>query len=161
MLKEQRLQPKKTLIKFLDLNFGDGTGFRNVEGIPIPEPDKKQSPRACLQEDKSAVKANHARSPIKKDNTDMGKFPLGGEPESYLPARFFSARSALAPSSSIESNLEPSCGCDGSGCSYVREYYSTTVCAGNNCEVIHLADIVNCLDSRGELPGSRYRVPAL
>ena len=35
MLKEKRPQPKKILINFLELNFGDGTGFRNREGIPL------------------------------------------------------------------------------------------------------------------------------
>ena len=149
VLKEKRLQPRKLRVEFEGLNFGDGTGYRNLEGIPLPRPDKKQSSRACLQNNKSAVQANHARSPTRRRDTDTEKFPLGGELTSYLPARFLLAGPGFAPSSSIESNLEPGCGCNGSGCSYVREYNSTTTCAGNNCEIIHMADGVDCLDSRG------------
>jgi len=41
--------PKKIVIKFEELNFGDGTGFRWGDGVPWSQSGKKTSLGACLQ----------------------------------------------------------------------------------------------------------------
>jgi hypothetical protein len=38
-----KTEPKKLLLQFYILNFGDGTGFQTKVGIPFPNPSKKQS----------------------------------------------------------------------------------------------------------------------
>lgn len=52
-------QPKKLILKFQMLGFGDGTGFESTGGIPFPEPPKEKSGLGrCEQEqNKSGRKA--------------------------------------------------------------------------------------------------------
>lgn len=81
--KEGWPQPKKIVIKFEQLNFGDGTAFRWGEGVAWSH-DKKASVDRCLQSsDKSKAKANHARPAKKKDATGAIQFLLGGEPAKF------------------------------------------------------------------------------
>jgi hypothetical protein len=88
IVKEKRAQPKKVRVRFQELNFGDGTGFRTVEGVPLPEPAKNQSPEGSLRAPQKSNQANHAPPPTKK-GVDTEREQLGGLPASFLPARFF------------------------------------------------------------------------
>ncbi|HKP36603.1 MAG TPA: hypothetical protein VJT71_07065 [Pyrinomonadaceae bacterium] len=42
-------KPKRLILQFQEINFGDGPGFRTTDGIPWPPPDRKSESAACLQ----------------------------------------------------------------------------------------------------------------
>lgn len=60
--REQRPEPKKVLLRFEQLNFGDGTGFWSPEGAPWPFPRQPRQPAHILNRlrKESEVKSNHA-----------------------------------------------------------------------------------------------------
>jgi hypothetical protein len=138
-------QPKKLLIKFVELSFGDGTGFRWGEGASWP-PRKKASRSGCRPGLGSrSAKAHHLQP---QDGDSRTRYSLESTPASFLPARFWSlATSANSLSSKPEPEPKPDC-CP-SGCQWVREYNSPTACYGTiGCDEIHRVDVEPCSQPR-------------
>lgn len=111
-------QPKKLILRFQVLSFGDGTGFMGTHGGPIPEPPKaKASLGGCEQEqNKSDPQA------IVGWRRALGRWPskLSAKilPASFLLANFLD--SELPKSASIKLNPQPQDCCSGYGCGRVK-----------------------------------------
>ena len=139
-------QPKKLLIKFVELGFGDGTGFRWGEGASWPPPKKAKlngcQPKAVTR----CAKAHHLQRPEPTSNGTT--LNLENTTARFLPARFWSlSRSANSLSSKAEPKPEPDC-CP-SGCQWVREYNTSTACyATIGCDDIHRVDVEPCSQPR-------------
>ena len=141
-------EPKRFMLRFQELSFGDGTGFRRTDGVPWPEPDDRPALRCAPGLATTLTKANHAQVANKKVNSGIQKIWLGGEPAISLPARFFSPEvsgpSFLSP---VEPTAEASSCCPGVRCQRVKEYESEDVCF--DCGSAHQADPVSCTEVGG------------
>jgi len=135
-------RPKQFVLKFQEISFGDGTGFRTTGGVPWPEPPRKPGPGACLQ-------GPGPYPSTEKANNLAWKFRLGGEPASFLPAKFSYAANPLFLGT-LKSSLDPSDSCcTGDSCYWVYEYEDENACYGYPCDAVPRADYVFCADSRG------------
>jgi hypothetical protein len=111
-------QPKKLILRFQVLSFGDGTGFESTVGLPIPEPPKAKSGLSrCEQEqNKSDPKT------IVRWRRSSGRW-LSTLSADILPASFLLANfldSEMPKSASIKLNPQPQDCCPGYGCGRVK-----------------------------------------
>ncbi len=85
----RRSNPKKFVLRFQLLNFGDGTGFMGPTGVPLPRNTGHNPPRSCregdIQSERTAI-----------DSSLIGRFPEIASlnpvlhlPANFLPANFF------------------------------------------------------------------------
>jgi hypothetical protein len=113
-------QPKKIILHFRVLNFGDGTGFWTTSGIPIPEPPKEKSSMGRCEEEqnKSDPKAVEGR------RRALGGWPktfsIDTLPASFLPANFLSIE--LSNSFSFKADPQSQLCCSGTGCFRSKSY---------------------------------------
>jgi hypothetical protein len=56
-------EPKKVVVEFEQLSFGDGTGFRQIEGTPWPPPKRSQSNSIRGRSD-LPIRTHHSRSKL-------------------------------------------------------------------------------------------------
>jgi len=111
-------QPKKLILNFVVLSFGDGTGFWRSDGHFVPEPKDKSGLGRCEQEqNKSDPKAVVGR------RRSLDSWPATSStdilPASSLLANFLSSH---APSNPVSYNLNPQFCCSGNNCGYVKPY---------------------------------------
>lgn len=123
--RENKPNPKKLILTFQALSFGDGTGFLGGAGIAIPNaPDAKSSLKRCEPElnltDPGGMKVEQVswRSWPTMFSTD-------NSPAIFLLANFLSTDSSQPTSRKL--NPRPDTCCSGSGCfrskPYVRDCY--------------------------------------
>ena len=135
-------QPKKLILRFQVLSFGDGTGFVGTDGSPIPEPPKSKSGLGrCEQgQNKSDPKA------VVGWRRASGRWPskLSTDilPASYLLANFLD--SELPKSASIKLNPQPQDCCPGYGCGRVKVSFPYR-CYG--CAPVRTVTSAPCSDS--------------
>jgi hypothetical protein len=142
--KQNKPQPKKVILYFGTLSFGDGTGFWTTDGIPFPnEPKERSSLGRCRPEpyksDPKALELQHA--------------PLDGRPKtlttdilpaSFLPVNFLSVE--LSKPISLKPNPQPQECCPGNGCARIKRRFETSCL---DCEPIGRYDTVSCGDPSG------------
>lgn len=123
--KEKWAQPKKVVIAFEELTFGDGTGFFGGNGAPWPFPRQKQSKGVINSSTLNAnVKSHHG---ILKKPKNLGIILIGGESADLRSTNFCYEGSALAfANAPNEDSLEPA-NCCPNNCQYV------TVLTANYC----------------------------
>lgn len=144
MRKRGKLQPKKAILYFGALSFGDGTGFWATDGIPFPQTSKeKSSIDRCEQEPiingSKAVELQHAPPGTWSKTGSIANLPAGSLPVIFLPFK------SSAPVSSKSSRSTQTC-CPGSLCARIRRR-SDTSCLG--CDPIDKYDNTSCGDPLG------------
>ncbi len=127
-------QPKKILLEFNRLNFGDGTGFWGNTGGPWPESSgKKPGLGACLQEPKKSEIRTHHALPSKA--TGAWRLSVDALPTSFPSAKFLAPESSSPlVSVSTRSVLQPASCCSGENCTY---RYEADVDLCENCGFVH------------------------
>ena len=93
-----RPNPKKIVLRFNYLNFGDGTGFLGETGKPLPERKERGANVTCPEGDANAVGASSAAHPPRSYFPDIASLatylpPLAG----LVPAFLFSKPASPAP----------------------------------------------------------------
>lgn len=137
-------RPKQLVLRFQEINFGDGTGFSTTGGVPWPAPKKSSAAGACLESGGVATRTDRSWSKPQ----DAANSKLGGEPASILPGSFrYSANLAFLRSLEVSTSAGDPC-CSGN-CYNIYEYDSSTACYGFSCGSIRRADFVPCSDTRG------------
>jgi hypothetical protein len=142
--REKASQPKKILMLFEELNFGDGTGFFGDNGAPWPFPKPARPLAEVLippRNNKTDFKSHHATtSPI--GATAWSSLP-GGASASLWPASFpLTKWMNLLTTSSYQPGFVPPDNCCPTGCRLVSPmdeqfcYY---------CPVVRRASAVQCI----------------
>lgn len=113
-------QPKKLILNFQILSFGDGTGFVSSGGIPIPQtPEGNPGMGACVDEpDKRTPDQAIGQPPRRYDL--LSTPPVYISPARSLLANFLSTGGAK-PSSSPP-NVQSQLCCSGNGCTRAIQY---------------------------------------
>jgi hypothetical protein len=112
----EQANPKKLVLIFKSLRFGDGTGFWTTGGVPVP--NKKVSRNTCDKERKeSAATGNYLRSTRPPDTFPTSS--LSFLPVSSLPANFL-GDFKLTSSTAGVANAPDLC-CPGTSCSFLEE----------------------------------------
>jgi hypothetical protein len=120
-------QPKKVKLVFILLNFGDGTGFNTVDGMPI-NMHQRQARGACVGDERkgesmsSALNDPQTRSPDLLFQTSTLFLPA-----SFLPVKFFLDKTPK-PTSHASLAGPDVCGCGAGPCSHLRDVKVT--CCG-------------------------------
>ena len=123
--KSGQANPKRVVLIFNVLSFGDGTGFATTGGVPIPA--RKVSQNSCEKERKGrAVQATGAylRSIRPPDTFRQSSFSF--LPASFLPANF--EETFKLTDSTAGGTTTPDVCCPGTSCSHLKE-----VPNGYNC----------------------------
>jgi hypothetical protein len=129
--------PKKLIVEHQEMSFGDGTGFRWVEGAPWPPVNKKISfNEGQPKTSRRTTTAHHA--PAKKTSSIPDTKTETGPPNFVS----FAPLNELKGFATVTSRVAPDC-CP-SGCQWVREYNSQTACYGIGCDSIHRVDVLPC-----------------
>lgn len=81
-----RTEPKKLGLEFYILNFGDGTGFRRVDGKPI-DIHKKQSFNSSCGQQKAQI-ATVSNAPPNRTSNSFIHLSFSFLPASFLPVNF-------------------------------------------------------------------------
>lgn len=133
--------PKKIELIFVNLSFGDGTGFRGTTGISYPH---KNQTKVDLND--SFTKSNGASMVIKdvrRGFPDLVLRPVFDlRPAAWLPVRFSRSGYTGEPQSGL-------C-CPGTPCSYLKN--TTYYCS---CKEAHSIDTASCSDADGECATSQ------
>jgi hypothetical protein len=123
--RENRPDPKKLILHFQILSFGDGTGFFRTDGIAVPHaPNERSSLDRCEPEpnliDSGGMKVQQVswRNQPSRDSPDE-------LPAKFLLANFLSIESKPT---SPNFNLQPQDCCSGNGCFRSRAYVSSCLC---------------------------------
>jgi hypothetical protein len=134
-------QPKKLLLQFVMLTFGDGTGFLGPSGQFLPEPSKdKSSLGRCEQEQRSS------RHKAATGQVTSGSWPAIISTD-ILPAKSLLAiffYSETTQPDSFKPNPQPQDCCPGNDCS--RNKF-TTVYGCYGCEDISTVSAAACSDT--------------
>jgi hypothetical protein len=137
-----KAEPKKVLIRFGQLNFGDGTGFSATDGEPI-DIHPKQSFNRFYGEDADKVVAA-ARNGSPRRPPDSSSQPSNF----FLPANFLPVKLSMASvgdsTSTAASFTVDVCGCQGSSC--YRLKYDMAACCG---DAVLIAASAGCSDPAG------------
>jgi hypothetical protein len=115
--------PKKVQFIFQDLNFGDGTGFTIMDGVPV-DIHKKRADGACVNDKKGGISTSAA-------STLSGRLFIPAlQRQTFLPASFLPVNLSLADSSKLiaTSLLSSDICCPGSSCDYIKNVKHT--CCG-------------------------------
>jgi hypothetical protein len=137
-------QPKKLIMHFRILSFGDGTGFWGNDGVVVPQsPQAKSTLGRCEQEkNKRDLKA------LEWKQTTLERVPATFEvdtlPVSFLPANFLS--SELSRHFGVESDPQSQQCCSGNGCFRSKPYVEYSC---YNCPPISKLMAVSCSDPTG------------
>jgi hypothetical protein len=121
----RQADPKKIVLVFNSLRFGDGTGFTTTGGVPFPS--KKVSRNTCGKERKESAAAatgDYLRSTRPPDTFPTSSFSF--LPVSSLPANFLGTFKLTGSTAGV-TNAPDLC-CPGTSCSYLEQIYN-----GANC----------------------------
>ena len=123
---EGRKQPRKVVLNFQILSFGDGTGYAGTDGQALPQPKKAPGVSECLD----PTRAGRPR--------DVGWLPKSTDinNDTYLPATFL-------PVNFLSASLKPTLSdcCEDSDCEYI-EFVTANVCL--NCPPQNRISNVSC-----------------
>ncbi|MGI9108364.1 MAG: hypothetical protein ACR2G4_19220 [Pyrinomonadaceae bacterium] len=117
--------PKKVVLIFNSLRFGDGTGFWTTGGVPVP--NKKVSQNSCEKgRRENAAEATAVYRQLIRPPDTFRQSSFSFLPVSYLPASFFGTLKLT--DSTVAGTTSPDVCCPGTSCSHLRE-----VPNGYNC----------------------------
>jgi hypothetical protein len=111
--REGRPDPKKLILKFQILSFGDGTGFVGNNGMAVPRTDVMSGPDRC-KPDPSLSHPSDTPSQRASKRRWPGTFPPDDLPAELLLANFLSAE--FAHPVSLKLNPQSQDCCSGNGC---------------------------------------------
>jgi hypothetical protein len=140
--RENRPDPKKLILHFQILSFGDGTGFVGNDGKPIPHaPNNRSSLDRCGPEqnliDSAVMEVQQASW-----RTQPTRYSIDDLPAKFLLANFLSTESSKLPS--LNFNLQPQTCCPGNGCFRSKPYVSSCFCGDKDG-----LDAASCSDPFG------------
>lgn len=140
--KHSNIQPKKVVLKFQMLSFGDGTGFDGNTGSAFPPMQSGNSGvgRCGPEPNKSSRKEfelQHAPPNIKTEKRSTIILPA-----SFLPVNFLPSELSNLYSFYLYQETQPCC--SGNGCSRSRVRFEES-CLG--CEAVTRLDPASCSDS--------------
>ncbi|MGH9873766.1 MAG: hypothetical protein ACRD9S_15055 [Pyrinomonadaceae bacterium] len=139
------MDPKKVVLRFVQLSFGDGTGFDTTEGVPYPY-RRERSSRGCgsnVDVVQKELPFNQAREDLHLDLRPVVSSLL---PATYLPVNFF--RDASSPISGTQSGL---C-CPGTSCTFLKRSTYQCSCMSEARSV----DTASCSDPDGQCGTSSF-----
>jgi hypothetical protein len=135
-------KPKKVRLVFKLLNFGDGTGFNTLDGMPI-NIHQKQADGTCVEDNRKSPFIMSAPGAPPNRSPDAA-FQLSAHflPASFLPVKFFvsDVPNSISGGSLVSPDI---CGCSGS-CNRLMDVKVT--CCGMT---INKAGSAPCSDARG------------
>jgi hypothetical protein len=123
---EGRPQPRKVILNFQILSFGDGTGYAGTDGVALPHPNKPSGLSGC------------------GDPNRRGKFrDVGWPPKSLRPPTDIYVPADFSPVNFFYASFDqvPDGCCLGEGCEYI-EFAVGRVCY--NCPVQNRISNVSC-----------------
>ncbi|HEY0375417.1 MAG TPA: hypothetical protein VGC87_00505 [Pyrinomonadaceae bacterium] len=114
-------QPKKVVLYFQTLWFGDGTGFENTDGAPMPQKQNRQSRIDACKPPPDESKAGRRQEQRAALGSWADTFEMNFLPASFSPVKFLSAESSQTDSFNLLS--QPQDCCSGSGCWFTTRYF--------------------------------------
>jgi hypothetical protein len=139
--KHDKLQPKKIVLKFQMLSFGDGTGFQDNTGSAFPPAQSRTAGVGrCEPESnkrgRKELELQHAPPDIRTETRSIDILPA-----SFLPVKFLSPKLPKAVSSKSSQQTQPCC--PGFGCFRSKSHLEES-CLG--CEAVTRLDASSCSD---------------
>jgi len=152
MKKHNKPLPKKVVLEFGTISFGDGTGFWATDGTPYPNPPKEKSnlspsKNGLNKDDPKTVELQHAS--LSKCSKTISTEIL---PASFLPVNFLSHE--LSETTPLDPILLPQDCCPGNGCARVTTRTESS-CLG--CAPVTRYDVVSCSSSLGACKAPNFR----
>jgi hypothetical protein len=111
-------EPKKFRLVFKSLNFGDGTGFGTVDGLPV-NIHRKQAGGACVGDGKKGENSTSAlHKPPNRSPDSQVQSSTFFLPASFLPVKLSLANASISPSNA--SLMRQDICCPGTVCSRLK-----------------------------------------
>jgi len=139
--KEGRSNPKRVELKFVQLNFGDGTGFNGTDAMPYPYKREQSSAGPCVDgqpQRRDKLFTNRRQTPL----PDWSEHSLLAIPALIMPVNFFLIE---APNRTSEMATPPDICCPGTDCEFGKPGIYQCVCNSYARTVYSAA----CSDSQG------------
>ncbi|MGA9997720.1 MAG: putative metal-binding motif-containing protein [Pyrinomonadaceae bacterium] len=124
--KESRAEPKKFELIFVQLNFGDGTGFHRTDGVAVPH-FKKQSCNDPSGGVERRGNSNYLIGLILNRSPDS--LPQNSSP--FLPAKFLPVKFFARETDNNGSVALPDLCCPGTPCGYRKDSFYSCHCSSS------------------------------